>query len=161
VSARLGPGGFTLVEMLVTAAIVALLASAAIPFAQMGVHRGKEQELRAALREIRTAIDAYHQAVVEGRIAAPAGSAGYPPSLEALVDGVPDATSAEQRRRLYFLRRIPRDPFAPDPAQDVAAAWALRSYASSADEPREGEDVYDVSSRAPGIGLNGIAYARW
>lgn len=153
--------GFTLVEMMVTAAIVAVLASAALPLAQVTVQRAKEQELRLALREIRTAIDAYHDAVLEGRVAAPARAAGYPPSLQVLVEGVADATSLEQRGRLRFLRRVPRDPFAADPTQAAEETWGLRSHASSADDPREGEDVYDVYSQAPGTGLNGIAYANW
>lgn len=153
--------GFTLVEMLVTAAIVALLASAVLPLTQVSVQRGKEQELRAALREIRTAIDAYHEAVQEGRVAASPQTAGYPPSLQALVEGVPDLKSPGQHRRLYFLRRIPRDPFVASTPDAVEPGWGLRSYASDADDPREGEDVYDVYSRAPGTGLNGIAYANW
>lgn len=153
--------GFTLVEMLVTAAIVAVLASIALPLAQVSVQRAKEQELRLALREIRSALDAYRQAAEEGRIARTAGDSGYPSALRVLVDGVPDATDPDQRRRLYFLRRVPRDPFFTGEEQEPERTWGLRSYASSADDPREGEDVFDVYSLATGSGLNGVPYASW
>lgn len=157
---RRGPG-FTLIEMVVTVAIVGLLASIALPLAEVGVQRIKEQELRRALREIRTALDAYKQAVEEGRVAHALQESGYPESLQVLVDGVPDVTSPDGRKRIHFLRRIPRDPFFPDPARPDAETWGRRSYASSHDAPEEGEDVFDVYSLAPGIGLNGIPYGRW
>jgi general secretion pathway protein G len=125
------------------------------------VKRSKEQELRLALREIRSALDAYMQAVEEGRIAHEAGTSAYPASLDLLVEGIPDATSPERERRLHFLRRVPRDPMASDPSRGPAETWGKRSYASSHDAPEEGEDVYDVYSLAPGVGLNGIPYRYW
>jgi len=153
--------GFTLVEMVATVAIVALLASVAVPLAQTSVKRGKEQELRIALREIRTALDAYRQAVEEGRIAHAMQDSGYPASLQVLVDGVPDASSPDKKRRIYFLRRIPRDPFFADFSAADEETWQKRSYASSAEAPEEGADVFDVASRSPGVGLNGIPYVKW
>src|SRR5512145_2632673 len=96
--------GFTLIELLIVVAIVALLASIAAPLAELGYQRGKEQELRAALREIREAIDAYKRAGDEGKIERKADSSGYPPTLETLVEGVEEKTSAE-RRKIFFLRR--------------------------------------------------------
>lgn len=153
--------GFTLIEMLMTVAIVGLLASLTLPLAEVSVKRGKEQELRQALREIRTALDAHKQAVEEGRIANTLLQSGYPASLQVLVDGVPDAGSVDRKKRIYFLRRIPRDPFFTDPERPDEDSWGRRSYASSADAPEEGADVFDVYSRAPGTGLNGIPYSRW
>lgn len=153
--------GFTLIEMMVTVALVALLASMAVPLAEVSVKRSKEQELRASLRELRAALDAYKQAVEDGRIAGNLQESGYPPSLLALVQGVPDASSPDRKRRIYFLRRIPRDPFFTDPAQPDEQTWGQRSYASPPEAPQEGDDVFDVYSRAPGTGLNGIPYARW
>lgn len=153
-------GGFTLVELLVTVSIVSLLASVAFPMAELAVRRSHEQELRHALREIRDALDAYKRAADEGRIARQPGDSGYPPSLEVLVEGVVDARSAE-RRRLHFLRRVPRDPFAGEAEQPSAGTWGLRSHDSPADEPREGRDVFDVYSRAAGTGLNGRPYREW
>jgi general secretion pathway protein G len=150
---------FTLIELVVTVAIVGLLASATVPLGQLAVERGKEQDLRAALREIREAIDAYKRAADEGRVARRADESGYPRRLEALVDGVEDLKRPD-KRKIYFLRRIPRDPFA-DPAGSPAQTWGKRSYASPANAPVEGEDVFDVYSRAPGTGLNGIAYRQW
>jgi general secretion pathway protein G len=162
-SAHVAPkrSGFTLIEMLVTVAIVGLLASVALPLAEVSVKRSKEHELRLALREIRTALDAYKQAVEEGRVTHVIEESGYPESLQVLVDGVPDASSPDRKQRIHFLRHIPRDPLFVDPTQPDEETWGKRSYASSHDEPEEGEDVFDVYSLAPGTGLNGIPYRRW
>lgn len=152
-------GGFTIVEMLVTVVIVSILATVAIPMAQMASKRSKEQELRLALREIRAALDAYHEAGEDGRIRRQPDEAGYPPRLATLVEGVPAAQSKD-RKQIYFLRRIPRDPFA-DAKLPAEQTWGKRSYESSAEEPREGADVYDVYSLSPAKGLNGIPYREW
>lgn len=152
--------GFTLLELLMAATIVALLASVALPLAELSVKRSRESELRAALRQIRGALDAYKQAVDDGRIAKKADESGYPPNLELLVRGVEDARSAK-RQRIVFLRRLPRDPFHPDRQAPAAQTWGLRSYDSPADEPRAGRDVYDVYSMSMATGLDGTAYRTW
>lgn len=152
--------GFTLVELMVTATIVAVLATVALPLAEMTVKRNRESELRAALRELRGAIDAYKQATDDGRVLKLADASGYPPSLELLVDGVEDARSAK-KAKIYFLRRLPRDPLHPDPQAAPAQTWAKRSYDSPSDEPREGRDVYDVHSMSGADGMNGIPYRSW
>jgi general secretion pathway protein G len=151
--------GFTLIELLVTVAIVAILASAALPLNELTVKRAKEQDLRRALREIREALDAHKQAVDDGRIPKRADGEGYPRRLEDLVDGVEDQRSPS-KRRIFFLRRLPRDPFA-DSQAPAPQTWGLRSYASPRDNPAEGDDVYDVYSRAAGIGINGRPYREW
>jgi len=152
--------GFTLIEMLATVAIVAVLAAATTPMIEIAARRAKESELRAALRSIRGAIDAYKDAVDQGRVVRKADASGYPPALEVLVTGVPDARDPEGKR-IYFLRRIPRDPFAADPSLEAARTWGLRSYASPPQAPVAGDDVFDVYSLSPEVGLDGIPYRQW
>lgn len=151
--------GFTLIELVVTLTIVSILATALIPLGQWSVKRQQEADLRQALREIRTGIDAYKKAVEEGKVKVSAESTGYPPNLEVLAKGVPDITS-EKKRTLRFLRRLPRDPMADKdiPSQDT---WGKRSYASPPDAPQAGADVFDVYSLSSESGLNGIAYREW
>lgn len=152
--------GFTLIELMVTLALLALLASVAVPYGQLLQQRHREAELRSALREIRAAIDTYKQMVKEGRISAPADSTGYPPDLEVLSKGVPDVTKPDASK-LYFLRRLPRDPFYPDQTVDASQTWGLRSYASPPDAPGAGDDVFDVHSLSAETGLNGVPYRAW
>jgi general secretion pathway protein G len=152
--------GFTLIELVVTVAIVGVLASAALPLAELTFRRTREQDLRMALRELRTGIDAYKAAVDQGRIMTEVGASGYPPSLDALVTGVEDARNPDGAK-LYFLRRVPRDPFFPDTAAAPASTWGLRSYESPPEEPRRGEDVFDVYSLSASTGINGVPYREW
>jgi len=152
--------GFTLLELLITVAIVGLLASIALPLSELAVKRNDEQDLRRALREIRDALDAYKRASDEGRIAHSAEQSGYPPTLVALVDGVTDAKSASGAK-LRFLRRVPRDPLSASPSAAADTTWGLRSYESPVDAPRPGSDVFDVYSTNAGVGLNGIPYKDW
>lgn len=151
--------GFTLIEMMITVAIVAILASAILPLSQIALQRGKESELRSALREIRTALDAYKQAADEGRIERAADASGYPPDLSALVDGVRDIKQPDGRM-IYFLRRLPKDPFAPD-FLGADESWNKRCYESPPDAPYAGDDVFDVASKSEVTGLNGIPYSEW
>jgi general secretion pathway protein G len=152
--------GFTLIEMLVTVAIVGLLSTIAFPMLELAERRSNERELREALRQIRTALDGYKQAVEEGRILQDVKSTGYPPSLDILVSGVPDAKSPSRNQKIYFLRRIPRDPMLP-PSTDATSDWGLRSYASGPTDPQPGVDIFDVYSRSPAVGLNGVPYKDW
>jgi general secretion pathway protein G len=152
--------GFTLIELVVTLAIIGLLATAALPLASMAIKRGKESELHAALRDIRTAIDAYKEAAESGRVLVEAQASGYPPDLKSLYEGVEDATSAD-KRLIYFMRRLPRDPFFPDGAAAPEETWGLRSYASPPGDPQPGSDVFDVHSLSTDKGLNGVPYREW
>lgn len=152
--------GFTLIELVVTLAILGLLATAALPLAQLVSRREKEAELRTALHDIRTALDAYKTASTSGHIKMELGASGFPPDLKSLYIGIPDAASEKQTMQ-YFLRRIPRDPFYPDGSVPAEETWGLRSYASPPDDPQPGDDVFDVHSLATGKGLNGVPYREW
>lgn len=146
--------------MVITVAIVGLLATAVFPLAELGVRRSKEQDLRMALREIRDGLDQYKAAADQGRVETSLGDSGYPPDLESLVQGVVDIKSPNASK-IYFLRRLPRDPFNPEKSLPAADSWALRSYMSSYEDPRQGDDVFDVRSVSPREGLNGVPYDKW
>ena len=152
--------GFTLIELVVTLAIIGVLAAGVMPLAELAAQRSKESELRTVLRQIRNALDAYKAAYDEGRIEQKADASGYPPNLRVLVEGVADIKD-EDGRRIYFLRRLPRDPLHTDASVEPERTWGRRSYASPPDAPREGADVYDVYSQSDRIGLNGVPYKEW
>jgi general secretion pathway protein G len=152
--------GFTLIELVITVAIVGVLASVALPLNELIVQRAKESDLRRSLREIREGIDAYKQASDDGRIVKRAGDSGYPKRLEDLILGVEDQKDPK-KARIYFLRRLPRDPFVTDAALEAAETWGKRSYESPPDDPREGDDVFDVFTRSALIGINGRPLREW
>ncbi|MCA3166071.1 MAG: type II secretion system protein [Burkholderiales bacterium] len=154
------PRGFTFVELMVTLAIMAVLVTVATPLVQMSLQRQKERDLRFALTEIREALDAYKRATDQGRIPVRLGESGYPRNLNQLVEGVVDQRSPN-RKMIFFLRRIPADPMTDSSQARPADTWGLRSYASPADNPSEGEDVFDVYSRSDKVGLNGVPYKDW
>ena len=152
--------GFTLIELVITVAIIGLLASAALPLASMAIRREKESDLRTALQQIRTAIDLYKLAGSQGRVEIAVDKSGYPANLQLLYQGVEDKSSPN-KVMIYFLRRLPRDPMYPDATAAAADTWGLRSYASPPEDPQAGDDVFDVYSLAPGKGLNGVPYRDW
>lgn len=151
--------GFTMIELLVVMAILGILAVAVMPLGETLLVAQKERDLRLALIEIRTAIDDYKRAMDRSPTVV-AGGSGYPPSLRALVDGTPDPRPEAKGRMLYFLRSIPRDPFA-DPRLPPEQTWRLRSYASTPQKPEPGDDVYDVHSSSGAVALDGSFYAQW
>lgn len=153
-------GGFSFIEILATVAILALMATAAVPYLELVVTRQKESELRLDLRQIREAIDAYKKATDEGRITKLLDESGYPKDLDDLVNGVVDAKDPA-KRKIYFLRRIPRDPMFPNGDVPAKQTWRLRSYESPPDQPREGPDVFDVYSMSEQKGLDGVPYNQW
>lgn len=160
--------GFTLIEMIVTFTILAILAAVAIPLARTAVKREKEIELRRNLRTIRDAIDAYKKLADENRIEYEDDTEGYPPNLEILVEGVEvrgeaqagqpprERTNEKNTKIVKFLRRIPQDPMTN------SYDWGLRSYQ---DDPKSeswgGENVYDVYTKSPGVALDGTNYKEW
>jgi general secretion pathway protein G len=156
---RIISSGFSMIELVAVLAILSVLALMVLPVAELVVQRQKESELRTALREIRMSLDAHKRAVDTGRVMVPPGASGYPARLTDLVEGVEDARDP-YRRPIHFLRRLPRDPFAPADLS-AEATWATRAYASPWNDPRPGEDVFDVFSRSERTGLNGIPYREW
>ncbi|MES2089041.1 MAG: type II secretion system protein [Pseudomonadota bacterium] len=152
--------GFTLIEMVVVVLMVGILASAAMPLAALHKRRTQEAELHQALRTLRTAIDDYKHAWDKGVIEKKAEESGYPPNLDVLVKGVVDVTSP-QGARVYFLRRLPRNPFTEDATVPAAQTWGLRSYASPPDAPMPGKDVFDVYPLHEGVAMDGTSYRDW
>jgi general secretion pathway protein G len=143
--------GLTLVELIICVAIVAVLASAAIPIARFQVKREKERELRRDLWEIRDAIDRYKDAADKGAMQIKADSYGYPPDLETLVNGV-----EIQDKKVKFLRRIPIDPMTG------TAEWGLRSNQDDADSDSfGGQNVFDVHTKSTGTAIDGTKYSTW
>jgi general secretion pathway protein G len=147
------PVGFTLVELIAAIAILMLLATVALPVARIQVQRAKEVELRRDLRTMREAIDRYKDFADRGMIQVKLGTFGYPPTLQALVDGVPvKGTDVKYK----FLRKIPVDPMTGN--QD----WGLRSMQDDTDSRSwGGENVFDVYSKSTGTGLDGTQYENW
>lgn len=153
--------GFTLIELMVSLTIVAIMASVATPMVQLTLQRQKEHQLREHLRELRHAIDAYKKAADDGRVKKNADATGYPPNLQVLVEGVEDAKNPKHTK-IRFLRRIPQDPMLSMQATSGSQpAWGLRSYDSPPEQPRYTQDVYDVYSLSPQVGINGVPYAQW
>jgi general secretion pathway protein G len=155
-------GGLTLIELLVTLVILSILAAAALPYAEVTVRREKELELRHALRDVRTAIDAFHDDWKTGKIAKTSDAAsddGYPKTLLMLVDGA-EAGDAKGGKRKY-LRRIPREPFA-DQSKPREEQWVLRGYQDERDSITwNSRDVYDVRSAVDAKALDGTSYKDW
>lgn len=153
--------GFTLVEMLVTVTILAILTAAIIPLAKTAIKREKEVELRRNLRLIREALDAYKKLADENKIEVEEDSEGYPPDLETLVNGVELKEETEEgkessKRIVKFLRRIPVDPMTN------SFDWGLRSYQDDPDSEDWGEEnVYDVYTRSRATALDGTKYRDW
>jgi general secretion pathway protein G len=152
--------GFTLIELLLTLALLATLSTVAYPLTAVMGQRDRELELQRSLREIRRAIDSYKEAADDKRIEQSISASGYPPNLQLLVQGVTDKSDIKGQK-IFFLRRIPRDPVCECPELSPIDTWQLRSYRSSPDNPSEGEDVFDVSSRSQRESLNGTPYSQW
>ena len=152
--------GFTLIELVVTVMIVAILAAGAVPMAQLTIQRNQETELKQALRQIREAIDLYKKAVDEGLVKKTLDQSGYPPSLEVLEEGVINQKDTKGKV-IKFIRKIPRDPMNKEPDLKPAETWAKRSYASDVSSPSEGADVYDVYSRSNKKAIDGSLYQSW
>ena len=149
--------GFTYIELMVAVAIMGVLALSVMPLSDWLRQRAQESELRDALRQIRNAIDAHRKAAEEGVIPRSEGASGYPRTLADLVRGVQKSSDG----KVYFLRRIPRDPFFPDPRVPAELTWGLRSSDSPPDHPAPGKDVFDVYSLSPRQAIDGSYYRTW
>ena len=167
--------GMTLLELIIACGILAVLATVAIPLARVTVEEHKETELRQDLLEMRTAIDRYKDDADKNLIQVQAGTEGYPPDLQTLVDGVqltggqtqgapvqgapgqqPQSQQDQADQKVHYLRKIPTDPFTGD------SNWGLRSAQDDSDSTQwGGQDVFDVYSRAQGTALNGTKYSDW
>ena len=150
--------GYSFVELLIVTAILFILASTVMPLMQVTSQRQRESELRSSLRQVRTAIDKFKDAVDNGRIAqtelAP-GSEGYPPDLQTLVDGVP-IQNDQSGAKLKFLRKIPVDPMTN------STEWGMRAYGDKPDATTWGRgNVFDVYSKSGGTALDGSKYKDW
>lgn len=146
-----GEAGLSLVELIVTVAILAILASAAVPLARFRAQREKERELRYDLWQMRAAIDRYKDDADQMKFQIKLDSFGYPPDLDTLVNGVD-----EQGKKVKFLRRIPVDPMTGQ------ADWGLRSMQDDADSDSwGGQNVFDVHSKSQGTALDGTKYSDW
>ncbi len=144
--------GFTLAELVMVVALIAVLSAMVLPVAKFTVKRRKEADLRLALRQVRTAIDEYKRLSDQGLIPIKIGGEGYPEELEELVEGV-EIVGQETKRR--FLRRIPVDPMTKED-------WEFRSYQDDIDETSwGGENVYDIRTSSDGVALDGTEYAEW
>ncbi len=152
--------GFTFIELMMTLAIMAVLAMVSLPLAEKANQRSKERELLMALTQIREAIDAYKRSADAGHIELAVGESGYPRSLDDLVNGVTDQKSPTGKK-IYFLRSLPADPTFPDKSAAPAATWGLRAYDSDADAPKAGRDVFDVYSFSSGVAADGVPYRKW
>ncbi len=147
--------GVTLLEVLITIAILLVLAAVAIPVARTAIKRGKELELRAALRDMRNAIDQYKKYADQGLIQ-PEGleSEGYPKDLDTLVEGVSQVGAID--KKLRFLRRIPKDPMTN------TTEWGLRSLQDDPNSLSWGhQNVFDVYTQSEATGLDGTLYNTW
>jgi len=152
--------GFTLIEMMVTLSLLATLAAASLPLLEKQGQRHKEEQLQTALRQIRQALDDYQRAAIEGRIEKKADEAGYPKNLKALTEGVVDKT-LPNKRKIYFMRRLPRDPMCDCEGKADEETWRVRSSTNDAGNFSPGSDIYDVVSSSQAYGLNGVPYAQW
>ncbi|MGH9689175.1 MAG: type II secretion system protein [Candidatus Acidiferrales bacterium] len=146
--------GMTLLELIIACGILVVLATVSIPLARVMLISRKEHELRADLLDIRTAIDRYKDDADKNLIQVQAGTEGYPPDLQTLVDGV--QLTGAQDQKVRYLRKIPLDPFTGD------TNWGLRSAQDDSDSTQwGGQDVFDVYSRAQGSALDGTKYSDW
>ncbi len=154
--------GFTLVELLVTLALVGIAASIVLPLSSVMETRAKETELRRSLRTIRQALDNYKAASDAGLIEKKTGASGYPSSLELLVSGVPrSAALGFSATPIVFLRSIPRDPFYEDKQTPAVQTWNIRGYGSKPGDISSSVDVFDVSSKSDKMGLDGTKLSDW
>jgi len=157
-----------MVELMVTLALVGLVATVSLPLFEVTATRTKEAELRQALRTIRNGLDAYKAAADSGLLQKAAGESGYPPSLDKLTEVLEIGSKndgatfgSDKPQRMVILRQLPRDPFFPDPQVPAALTWNTRSYASAPDDPQPGPDVFDVSSKSTRMSLDGTPYIAW